>query len=157
MGVRRNFSRGGNVDISLTLFQFANDTMQIDHHKMLFTLSTPQRKYPKKARAPFAFFAIVLRWSCMWVCEKVVLFLILYSFCWIRVSSNIIIIVNCRKRTLNWTWTIHNYVYGAHIGLCKLNPTTQNFILNLFYTLAIRNCFSFHNPRNIHFSKTFQK
>jgi len=55
----------GNVNISLTLFPVANDTMQIDLHKMLSTLSTPQRKYPMKARAPFAFFAIVLRWSCM--------------------------------------------------------------------------------------------
>jgi len=37
------------------------------------------------------------------------------SFCWIGVSSNIIIIVNCRQLNLNWTWTIYNCVCGAYI------------------------------------------
>jgi len=36
MGVSRNFSRGGNVDISLILFQVADDAMQMDFHKKLY-------------------------------------------------------------------------------------------------------------------------
>jgi len=91
-----------------------------------FTLSAPQRKFPVKTCAPFAFFEIVFRWSCIRVCEKVVHSVILYSFFWIGVSSNIIIIVNCRQLTLNWTWTIHNCVCGAHISLCGLNLPSQN-------------------------------
>ena len=40
MGVRRNFSRGGNVDISRILFEIANDAMQMDLHKMLYPFYT---------------------------------------------------------------------------------------------------------------------
>jgi len=37
MGVHINFFQGGcNVDISLILFQIANDAMQMDLHKMLY-------------------------------------------------------------------------------------------------------------------------
>jgi len=38
MGVRRNFSRGDNVDISLILFQVANNAMQMDLRKRLSLL-----------------------------------------------------------------------------------------------------------------------
>jgi len=43
MGVRRIFSRWGNVKLSLVLFQVADDAVETDVHK---TLSTPQRKCP---------------------------------------------------------------------------------------------------------------
>jgi len=77
MGVRRNFSRGeGNVEISLVLIQVASDAMRMDRRKTFSTLSTPQRKFPMKSRAPFE---IVFRWSCIRVSEKV-LFVFLYSF-----------------------------------------------------------------------------
>ena len=46
---------GGNADISLILFQVANDAMQMYFTKR-FTLFTPQRIFPMKARAPFALF-----------------------------------------------------------------------------------------------------
>jgi len=143
MGLRRNFSRGSNVDISLILFQVANDAMQMDLQKTLSTLLIPRRTFPMKGRTPFAFFEIGWRWSCTRVCEKVVLFVILCSFCWIGLSSNVIIIVNCRQLSPNWSWTIHNYACGAHISLCGLNLTSQNLVWNVFYTLAIRNAFSF--------------
>jgi len=64
MGVHRNLSRGVTVDISLILYQVANDEMQMDLYKT-FTLSTPQRKFPMKARTPFVFLKIVFWWSCM--------------------------------------------------------------------------------------------
>jgi len=43
MGVRRNFSRGGTVDISLILFQVANDAMQMDLHKTLYPFYTTKK------------------------------------------------------------------------------------------------------------------
>jgi len=50
MGVRRNVSRGGggNVDISLIIFQVANDATQMDLHKTLSRFSTT-KKIPKES------------------------------------------------------------------------------------------------------------
>ena len=50
------FPGRGNVDISLILFQVAHDVTQMGIHKTFCALSTSQRNFPKKARAPFAFF-----------------------------------------------------------------------------------------------------
>jgi len=38
MGVCRNISRGGNVDVSLILFQIAKHVMQMALHKTLYPL-----------------------------------------------------------------------------------------------------------------------
>ena len=84
-------------------------------------------------------------------------FVVPYNFCWIGVSSDIIIIVNYRQLSLNWTWNIHNRVCGTRISLCGLNLTSQNFVWNVFYTLAMRNAFSFHKLVNVHFWSTFWK
>jgi len=43
MGVHRNFCRGGNVNISLVLFQVANDAMQMDFHKTLYPFFTTKK------------------------------------------------------------------------------------------------------------------
>jgi len=48
MGVRRKFSRGVNVDISLSLFQVANDAMQMDLHKTPYPFYTT-KKIPHKS------------------------------------------------------------------------------------------------------------
>jgi len=81
MGVRRNFSTGSNADISLILFQVANDAMQMYLQKTLYPFYTT-KKFPKQARVLLAFFEIVFRWSCIRVRERVVqYFVILYSFC----------------------------------------------------------------------------
>jgi len=155
MSVHRNFSRGGNVDISLILFQVANNATQMDLHKTL-NLCTHKENSPWKHSLRSHFWnRIQVELQAIRICEKV-LFGILYSFCWIGVTSNIIIIVNCRQLCLNWTWTIHNRACGAHIRLCGLNLTFQNLVWNVYYTLDIRNAFSFHKLLNIHFSSTFQ-
>jgi len=53
MGVRRNFSRGRNVDILLIFFRLL--TLQCARmFTKRYTVSTPQRKCPMKARALFA-------------------------------------------------------------------------------------------------------
>ena len=105
----------------------------MDIYKMLYPFNTV-KKVPHES-TPM---------RCIRVCEKFVLFVILHSFCWIGLSPNIIIIVNDKQLSTNWTWIIHNYVHGAHISLCELNLTFQNLVWNIFYTLAIRNDFSFH-------------
>ena len=71
MGVRRDFSRGGgNVDISLILFQIANDAMEMDIYKMLYPFNTV-KKVPHES-TPM---------RCIRVCEKFALFVILHSIC----------------------------------------------------------------------------
>jgi len=132
-----------NVDIPLILFQIANDAHWGSQNALPFLHQKENSPWKQALRSYY--FEIVFRWSwsCIRVCEMVVLFVILYNFCRTGVSSNIINIVNCRKLSLNWTWTIHNYVCGAHIILCRLNLTSENLFWNFFYTLAIRNAFSF--------------
>jgi len=51
MGIHRNFSRGGNVNIYL--FQVADVEMQMDVQNALLFLH--HKKCPTKERAPFAF------------------------------------------------------------------------------------------------------
>jgi len=43
MGVSRNFSGGGNVDISLILFHVAKDAMQMDFHKTIYPFYTTKK------------------------------------------------------------------------------------------------------------------
>ena len=144
MGVRRNFSRWAATSTLRLSFlgcwrRNANGPSQNAIPFLRCNANSPRKH-------AFAFFwnrILVefyssLRKGCR------LLSVILYSFCWIGVSSNIIIIVNCRQRSLNWTWTILNYVCGAFISLGRLNLTSQSLFWNIFYTSAIRNTFSFH-------------
>jgi len=106
-------------------------------------LSRPQRKFPMKASAPFAF---------VWNCIQVELYSYLRKgrilFChpsqlllnWGSLSSNIITIVNYRQLSLNWSWNIHNCVCGAHIKFVRDVLHFSKFRLKC-YTLAIRNAF----------------
>jgi len=43
MGVRRNFSRGGKVDVFLILFQVVHDATQMDEHKTLRPFYTTKK------------------------------------------------------------------------------------------------------------------
>jgi len=51
MGVRRYFSRRGNVDISLILFQVVKDAMQIDLHKTLYPFNTTKKIHHESTRS----------------------------------------------------------------------------------------------------------
>jgi len=55
MGVRRNLSRGSNVDISLILFQVPNDATQMDLHKTPYVFYTTN-KIPHESTRPFRIF-----------------------------------------------------------------------------------------------------
>jgi len=106
------FAGGGTSTFRLSFFRLRMMQCKWTFTKR-FILSSPQRKFPMKARAPLAFFWNVIQVELYSNLRKIVLFVILYSFCWIVVSSNIIIIVNSRQLSLNWTWTVHNCVCGA--------------------------------------------
>jgi len=90
------FQRGETSALCLSFFRLR--TMQCKWtFTKCFTLSAPPKKFPTKARAPFALF-----WNCIQVVlysslRKSCTFCHSLQFCWIEVSSNIIIIVNSRQ------------------------------------------------------------
>jgi len=89
------FQGGATSTFRLSFFRLRTMQWKLTFTKRL-TLSTPQRKFPMKARAPFAFFWNRIHVESYSNLENVILFVILYSFCWIGVLSNINIFVNCR-------------------------------------------------------------
>jgi len=131
MGIRRIFSRGWNVDILLIFFRLL--TLQCKRmFTKRFTVSTPQRKCPMKARALFAsvlqFFQVELYrptnlpQGC--------------TFC-----HPLQILLNWRiftQLSLKRTWTINKYVCGSLISLYRLNRTHfWNLLSELFSTLRL--------------------
>ena len=157
MGVRRNFSRGGQRRHFAYPFSGCETCNANGPSQNALPFLDHEETSPWKHALRSHIFEIAFRWSCIRVCEKVVLFChpLQLLLNWGSLSSNIIIIVNYRQLSLNWSWTTHNCVCDAHISLCELNLSSQNLVWNVFYTLAIRNAFSFHKLVNVHFSSTF--
>ena len=143
MGVRKNFFRVLQRRHVAYPIQVADNVMQTVVHKTLYLIYTAKKNLHESACSIRILFEIVFRWRCVQVCQKGVLSVIFYSFCWIGVSSNIVMVVNCRQLSVNWTWTIHN-VCGALTSLCGLHLPSQYLICNVFYTLAVTNAVSFH-------------
>jgi len=116
-------------------------TMQMDLQETLCPFHTA-KKIPPWKHALHSHFLKSYSEGVVRICEKVVGYFChpFYSFCWIGVQSNIIIVVDYRHLSLNCTWTTHNCVCGAYISLCELNLASQNLVWNGFYTLA---CFFF--------------
>ena len=130
--------------------------MQMDVTKR-FAVTTPQRKFPMKARAPFA--SILKSFSSVSVgytslprkCTFCHLLQPLLNW-----RINVVINVNSTQMSLKWTGTIHNYVCGSLVCLCLLNRTHfWNLLSELFSTSAIRNAFASHKLPNIHFCEHF--
>jgi len=122
MGVRRNFSRGGNVDILLIFFNAngpSQNALRFPDHKEIPHESKRSVRVCLKLYSGGVVFVFA---------KRSYFFVILYSFYWIEVSSNIIIII----MSLNWSWNIHNCVCGAQISLCGLNLTSQILVWNVF-------------------------
>jgi len=139
MGVRRHFSTGGNVYILHIILRLL--TLQC---KWTFTkrcpVSTPQRKFPLKARAPFA--SILKSFSGGAVgytslpqrCRPTFSHLLQLLLNW---CINVVIIVNCTQMSLKLTWTISNYVCGSHFSvLVEQNSHLKSFS-ELFSTLRL--------------------
>jgi len=103
MGVRRNLSRGCNVDISLILFKVANDAIQMGLHKTLYPFYTTKKIPHERTRSV----RICLESYSGGAVFKFAKGLYLSSFTAFAelhgVSTDIIIIVNCRQLSLNWT------------------------------------------------------
>jgi len=134
MGVRRNFSRGGNVDILLVHIPVANDAMQMDLHKTLYPFYT-REKIPHE------------RTRCVCICLK-------------SYSGGVVIEFAKRLYCLSsFTGTAElgfdlNYPqlrFQCHISLSGLKRTSQNLVWNVFYILSNRNAFSFHSLVNVQF------
>ena len=96
MGVRRNFSRWATSTFRLSFSGCERCSANGPSQNALLFLHHKENS-PLKHVLCLHFFEIVFRWSCIRVCENIVLFVILYSFFWIGVLSNISIIVTCRS------------------------------------------------------------
>jgi len=154
MDVRRNFSKRGNVEIFLIFFRLLSLQCKLTFTKH-FTASAPQRKFPMKARAPFAsilksFGSGALGYR-LRICQKGVL-----SVCHV--------LLNWRIKSLPlWTNESHiglNYqqlrLRLSHLSaLVEQISLLKSFVQIVFYTSAIRNAFAFHELRNIHLRKHF--
>jgi len=159
MGVRRNFSRGGNVDILLIFFKLL--TLQCKWtFKKRFTVSTPRRKFPMQARAPFASILKSLSSGAVGYtslpqrCTFCHLIQLLLNW-----RINVVVIVNSTQMSLKWTWTINYYVFGSLISLCWLNRThLWNRLPELFCTLRLSEMLLlFINCLMSSFASTFYK
>jgi len=96
--VPRNFSRRRQYRHFACRIHVADKWMFIKS----FTLSIPQKLPHERTRSIRILLKIILRWKCIRVCQKCALSVIRYSFSWIDVQSNIVIIANCRQLSLNW-------------------------------------------------------
>jgi len=114
-----------------------------------------------KASAPFPFV-----WNCIQVelysCLRkgrtfLLSFITFAELGWPIIQYHYYCELQTRQLSLNWCWNIHNCVCGAHISLCGLNFFFPNFVWNVFYTLAIRNAFSFHKLGKYPFFEHFLK
>jgi len=146
MGIRRNFSRGGNVDILVIVFRLL--TLQCKWtFKKRFPVSTPQRRFTMKARTPFA--SILEYFSSGAVgytslpqrCIFGHLLQLLLNW-----RINVVIIVNSTQMSLKWTWTIiTNYVWSSLICLCwcSLHFGYQKCICNCSLHFGYQKCICF--------------
>jgi len=135
IGVRRNFSRGWNVDILLIIFRLLTLQCKWTFTKS-FPVSTAQRKSPMKACVPFASVLKSLSSGavgCTSLPQRCTFGRLLQLL--LNWSINVVIIVNS---TQILTWTIGNYVSGSLICQCWLNRTHfWNLLSELFSTLRL--------------------
>jgi len=135
MGIRRNFSRGGNVDILLIFFRSLMLQCKWTFTKC-FNLSSPQTNCPTKAHAPVALF-----WKKVFQVE-------LHTSCHpLQLSRNwyinVVIIVNSTQLSLKWTWTINNYVCSSLVYTGWTELTSEIFCPIHFVHFRYQKCFFF--------------
>ena len=133
------FPEGGNVDVSLILFQVTNDAMQ-----RTFTKRFLRHKENSPLRHTLRSYFLKSYWGGVVLEFAKRLYFLSYFTAFAELGYHpISLLLSTRQLIVNWIWTINNYVCGAHISLCGLNLTSQNLVWNVFYTLAIRKAFSF--------------
>ena len=138
MGVRRNFSRWSKVDILLIILRLLTLQCKWTFTKR-FPVSIPQRKFPMKARTPFA---SILKYFSSGAVGRLYEFVTKVYFqssvTLLKWRINDVIIVNSTQMNLKCTWTINNYVFGSLICLCWLNRTHfWNLLSELFSALRL--------------------
>ena len=136
-GRSQKFSGGVRRRHFAYYFQVADVTMPMDAHKTLYC-STPQRKCPMKARAPFAsvlnFFSNGAVTNLTLRCR--LLYVIRYRFCWIGTYSH------------NWVWNgpeLLMNTFGVLSLVCAgwTDLTSEIFCPNCFLHFAYQKCFFF--------------
>jgi len=122
MGVHRNFSRWGNVDISLILFQVTDDAMQMDfsQNALPFLKLNEISPWYHALRSH-----LLTSFSGGVVFEFAKRLFFLSSFtAFAKLEYHPILLWTADNWVWIWTLTIHNCVCGAHISLCGLNLTS---------------------------------
>jgi len=134
------FPGGGNVDISLVLFQVADDRMQMDFHKTLYSFCTT-KKIPRENLRSIRIF---------WNRIQVELYSSLRKGC-----------TFCHPLQLFLNWGIIQYHYYCELQTTdseldlnypqlrlrcshqsvRVEPPFSKLVRNVFYTSAIRNAF----------------
>jgi len=153
MGVRRKFSRVATSTFRLSFFRLRTMQCKWTFTRRL-TLSTPQKNFPMKVRAPFAFFEIIFMWSCIRIWKMLYFLSSFRAFAELGYYPISLLL-----------WTADNQ-YEFYLNYPQLllqcshksvwvELTYQNVVWNVFYTLATRNAFAFHKLLNIHFSRIF--
>ena len=158
MGVRRNFSRWSKVDILLIILRLLTLQCKWTFTKR-FPVSTPQRKFPMKARTPFA---SILKYFSSGAVGR------LYEF----VKGVLSVISYIAEVAHKWRYhrELHTNESEMHLNyqqlrfrlshlsmLVEQNPLLKSFVRIVFCTSAIRNAFSFHKLPSIRFASTFYK
>jgi len=137
-GRRQKFFQGGNFHTLLIILRLLTLQCKWTFTKR-FPVSTLQRKFPMKVRAPFA--SILRSFSCGTVGYTSLSQTWTFSHLLQRLLNwhiNVVIIVNSTQITLKWTWTISNYLCSPLIFLCLLNRTHfWNLLSELFSTLRL--------------------
>jgi len=144
MGGGRHFSRGDNVDILLIILRLRTLQCKWTFTKR-FRVSTPQRKFPMKARAPFA--SILKSFSSRVVGYTSFPQRCTFSHLLQRLLNwriNVVIIVNSTQMSLKWTWTISN-AFAALSFFCAgwTELTSDIFCPNCFLHFGYQKCFCF--------------
>jgi len=144
MGVRRKFSRQDNVGILLIFFRLLTLQCKWTFTKH-FTVSTPQRKFPMKARAPFAsilksFWSGALGYTNL---TKRCAFCHLLKFL-LNWRIKVVTIVNSTQMSHKWTWTINNYrLRLSHLPvLVEQNSLLKSFV-QIVGHFGYQKCFCF--------------
>jgi len=139
MVVRRNFSRGGKVDILHIILRLLALQCKWTFKKR-FPVSTPQRKFPMKARAPFASILKSFSGGAVGYTSLPQRRRPTFSHLSQRLLNwriNVVTIVNSTQMSLKLTWTFSNYVCGSRFSVQVEQNSHLKSFSELFSTLRL--------------------
>ena len=145
MGVHRNFSRGVQRRHFAYLFQVADVATQTDVHKTLYCFWITKKVPHESIRSIHIYFEIFFKWICVRICHKGVLSGNRHRFCWIGAYSHNWVRNGPELSTNTGAFAVLSLVCAGWTEL-----TSKYFVRIIFYTLPIRDAFSFHKLPNVH-------